>query len=1695
MAITVPNTTAPPAPFCHLSTEGWKIGDRVGLVYDIEIYPNYFTAAFFDGVGKWHRFSLSDDINEIRALSDFVSDRNLVLIGFNNFSYDDAMLGALMRRPDSITINDLKVISDLLIADHKLLTPEQNQARNKLIYGEHPWHASADLFQILNKKAGLKELECRMGLAQVADCPIPFDHPVRADQRHLIDGYNRADIEATHELLTRHTGLVDMRSELETRYDLGTSVYRESEPQIAEHYLTNRYRAVTGKTKQELKKLSATSSNNITASFAVSSLMPSDITFQTPEFQAVHQALVAGTIDRNGGKFKLCTSMPDNEVHVGGIKLTFGCGGLHSVDEPGIFRSDETGTLLDIDVTSFYPGMMIEQKIKPDHMLSTFTDIVRELRDQRVTAKKAKHTLLANALKIVINSIFGKLGDQFSALRDDRACMKVTLTGQVYLLLLIELVTLAGATVLSANTDGLLLRVPATCMFSVTAARVAWERQTRLFLEETPYSVVARRDVNNYMAISTKLDENNLPIMKGKGAFNPDAAKTSGSVSVLAAVECLRSGTPIAEFIQRHDSAVNFCFYARSQKDGHFIRDDERLPRTVRWYSTVTTGDQDQDDARTIKRVSTAGTTAAIPHGANATLALTLTTTRANELIGLDRAPYIAAAQALLDSALASPEVEQGTLIARRLQAQGLVLLPMNGHKNPNGVKLDDFGAILDLQSSRSRFWAIVTGEFSETLTLDLDKPEKIDPALTAILMRHTTLTSWHGDGSAEAVRQGAKRGAVHFRFAGGDLRIRTKSEKAWTEAYGFEVAYGKKIQTVIGPHRTAGDEYVVSGDVVDAPPELIEYLGLRLKQPRKTTSKVAVEVVTSADDLARLAAAADAVLGAGWGSAFDDGKGWIGVSGVTPEHRSDLRLFLRDQQVCAHTFHASYDTKGTASLVQAEYDSRRPDPDPDGNGDQPPADEPDIDGTLHLDPSDRPAALDVEARQTAVSCIEAFRRPEKIIAINGPTGSGKSYASTSEALDRHERGERTLIVVQDKEAIEQARRYLLKQAEERGMDLTKLKFRIAVSARGAEADDMDESAFSGHGSSSSEIPKETLIVITHHHFASRKPLTRDLHAPLYWIAHWHGLVIIDEVDLFIERQNCTETMSSRYKHIGGTHGQFNRLTHCPSSTGAFSCKTCVARPGGSLVNHGTHLAYTSPVKLTRENFAKTQETEFTLSDEHLPTTKTIDLPEMNLRLKALEQTDNYLRVRTFERPISAMAAAGHHQKQLTPKEEFLAYARDLIDCSWMPTLAEALPVDKDGHFVETDPNLGANDTIGTNGQPSVSMLTTIDWTWPYWLCRSKYLLLYDRAPLYFLMQQAEQVVVMSATIGEMQIEYLSSCASGQSVVAVDLPDPDRRPLTRIHVIAHQGHIDWTKTLSDTAARALGCDLANTGISNRTTIERLGNALVMAGHPPLVFLGKKEGAKKIFDMMKERGWSLFIEGTYQSHAGKAVSETEQTNGTMSLISYARSSLGTGANLPGYDVVIVDGTVVRPHFVFNPAEKSQDAFLTMQEDDRLRIMTQNVGRILRGSGVKTVFVVGLSQGQTEQLAERISTLTQEPVETWYTTDDTNAAFATLVATVRAGVLTPVAPIVVSADKAVSQLSAKQRAAKATADPVEKAALKLRKAIATVIASAEAGNGWRAVARKVHPERYSEAEVEQLRAAFTSAGGVLPAEDAA
>jgi len=211
-----------------------------------------------------------------------------------------------------------------------------------------------------------------------------------------------------------------------------------------------------------------------------------------------------------------------------------------------------------------------------------------EARIAEVKAELSREKTLANSYKILANGTFGKLGNKYSIFYAPSELIQVTVTGQLALLMLIERLELSGINVISANTDGIVLCTHRSMLWLRDEIIRWWETTTGFTTEAAEYRLVASRDVNSYVAVTTSGK------VKLKGAFAPAEPGASGwpnpttQVCVDAVVAYLRDGTPLLDTIRACTDVRQFVA-VRAVKGGG-LWNGELLGKVVRWYYTSSGG-------------------------------------------------------------------------------------------------------------------------------------------------------------------------------------------------------------------------------------------------------------------------------------------------------------------------------------------------------------------------------------------------------------------------------------------------------------------------------------------------------------------------------------------------------------------------------------------------------------------------------------------------------------------------------------------------------------------------------------------------------------------------------------------------------------------------------------------------------------------------------------------------------------------------------------------------------------------------------------------------------------------------------------------------------------------------------------------------------------------------------------------------
>lgn len=540
--------------------------------FDTECYPNYWSIEFRDLHSDATRlFELHEDSPlDRREIARVI--RNFRIYGFNSNGYDIPMLTLAMSGASNAL---LKQASDEIILGD--LRPWQFYDRFGL--DQMPYLDHIDVQDVSPGAAqhpSLKLYGGRLHTKRMQDLPIEPDARITPNMRVVMRKYLSNDTQVTKELAQELKPQIDLRAAMSVQY--GLDLRSKSDAQIAEAVIKSEVEKLTGRKvrKPEIKP----------GYFMYQA--PKWIKFETPQLQEVFRTVMASRfLVKHDGQVVMPTALADTLIKIGGSAYQMGIGGLHSTEESRYYKSDDLAVLLDRDVTSYYPSLIINEGFVPTHMGVAFLTAYKAIFDRRVAAKAAGNSVVSESLKIVLNGSFGKFGSPYSVLYSPNLMIQTTITGQLAMLMLIEACELRGIPVVSCNTDGFVSRVPRGKLGVFESVIAEWEWDTGLNTEETEYSALYSRDVNNYLAFQPGKTQ-----PKCKGAFAESGRglkaamglKKTPAVDICtdAVVAYLGRGVPLAETIKKCDDLRKFLSVRRV--NGGAEKDGEYIGKAIRWY-------------------------------------------------------------------------------------------------------------------------------------------------------------------------------------------------------------------------------------------------------------------------------------------------------------------------------------------------------------------------------------------------------------------------------------------------------------------------------------------------------------------------------------------------------------------------------------------------------------------------------------------------------------------------------------------------------------------------------------------------------------------------------------------------------------------------------------------------------------------------------------------------------------------------------------------------------------------------------------------------------------------------------------------------------------------------------------------------------------------------------------------------------
>lgn len=534
--------------------------DRTPFVFDIECYVNYFLIAFRSLKTKniFYFESYNNSPMNLDTLKWCME--NLLVIGFNSNHYDVPIASIAVAGKDNAT---LKQCTNEIIAQNERAYFIMRRQKVKQLTCDH-----IDIKELPRSFSSLKIYGGRVHSKRMQDLPFHEATILNPQQVAIIRWYCINDLDTTIDLYNEVTEELELRYKMSVEYR--TDLRSKSDAQIAEAVFRANLQSILGKYPKKV-----TVDPGTTFSYEV----PHFVKFKTPMMndklwlikQAVFEVLYNGKVAMPEELKKLVITIAD-------AKYKMGIGGLHSQEKKVSHYSDEIYTIEEIDVESYYPRTIINQNITPLAIGPYFQKEFIKIVDTRLDAKHRGDKVVSDSLKIVINGTFGKLGSPHSILYNPMGLIQTTLSGQLALLMLIEELELAGVTVISANTDGIVVKKPNARKDEINAMVRRWEAATGYTMEHTPYKAIHSRDVNNYIAFK----ESGGSKVKGALGYAGLAKNPTNEICIDAVTKYLEFGTPIEDTVNACDDIRKFVSVRNVTGGGY--KDGEFLGKAIRWY-------------------------------------------------------------------------------------------------------------------------------------------------------------------------------------------------------------------------------------------------------------------------------------------------------------------------------------------------------------------------------------------------------------------------------------------------------------------------------------------------------------------------------------------------------------------------------------------------------------------------------------------------------------------------------------------------------------------------------------------------------------------------------------------------------------------------------------------------------------------------------------------------------------------------------------------------------------------------------------------------------------------------------------------------------------------------------------------------------------------------------------------------------
>ena len=490
--------------------------------------------------------------NDSDGVRDFIELNDPVLVGYNIKNYDQYILKATLL---GWSPEDIKVVNDTIIQQ------DDWQMVWELFTGS-PWvdlPPMIDLWADIVPRMSLKSIEANIGMSIVeSSVPFDIDRPLTTTERDEVLRYCIHDVNATKHLYDLRLDYLRSKSGLcELRGVDPLTMLKHSNARIVSEVL-------------EAARTSPPAGEIYT--------IPDNI-----DLTAIPESVIdyVGKINTDNC---VATDYPSLPFIFHGCPTVVGLGGIHAaVPSYKETASDERAILMQ-DIGSFYPSLILNN----GYMSRAVADpsAYKQFYDIRMTAKADGDKATADAAKLVLNTTYGTMKDTYNKMFDPMQGTRVCLSGQLYIIDLIENLYRAagdGLTLIQLNTDGWVISCPRSSVAAIQRVVEAWQQRTNLTVETDEVETIVQANVNNYVLrfATGKIKAKGGVVARFEGRNDPDGnwwKSNSATIIDKAVVSFLLDNVPVSDTIDAETDIERFQIVAKAGRTFQKVVWHEHIP-------------------------------------------------------------------------------------------------------------------------------------------------------------------------------------------------------------------------------------------------------------------------------------------------------------------------------------------------------------------------------------------------------------------------------------------------------------------------------------------------------------------------------------------------------------------------------------------------------------------------------------------------------------------------------------------------------------------------------------------------------------------------------------------------------------------------------------------------------------------------------------------------------------------------------------------------------------------------------------------------------------------------------------------------------------------------------------------------------------------------------------------------------------